>query len=101
MADKGFEIKDLLDDIAVSLNIPPFLRGQDQMPQDDVVDTQQIASLRIHVERLINKIKNFHIFDSVIPLSLAGTINQIWTVCALLTLFQKPIISTEKTSNST
>lgn len=93
MADKGFDIQDLLDPIGVRLNIPPFLHMQDQMPASDVLQTQQIAAERIHVERAINKIKNFHIFDQIIPLSLAGSINQIWTVCGLLTLFQNPIIS--------
>ena len=93
MADKGFDIQDLLDPIGVKLNIPPFLHMQDQMTSEDVIQTQQIASERIHVERAINKVKNFHIFDQVIPLSLSGSINQIWTVCGLLTLFQNPIIS--------
>ena len=93
MADKGFDIQDLLDPISVKLNMPPFLHMQDQMPAQDVVETQQIAAERIHVERAINKIKHFHIFDQIIPLSLAGSINQIWTVCGLLTLFQNPIIS--------
>ncbi|XP_068692342.1 uncharacterized protein [Montipora foliosa] len=93
MADKGFDIQDLLDPIGVTLNIPPFLQMQDQMPANDVLQTQQIAAERIHVERTINKIKNFHIFDQIIPISLAGSINQIWTVCGLLTLFQNPIIS--------
>ena len=93
MADKGFDIQDLLDPISVKLNMPPFLHMQDQMPVQDVLETQQIAAERIHVERAINKIKNFHLFDQVIPLSLAGSINQLWTVCGLLTLFQKPIIS--------
>ena len=93
MADKGFEIADLLEPLGVKLNIPPFLHLQDQMTPEDVASTQQIAAERIHVERAINKVKNFHIFDQVIPMSLAGSINQIWTVCALLTLFQNPIIS--------
>ena len=30
-----------------------------QMPADDVIRTQEIASLQIHVERAINKIENF------------------------------------------
>ena len=94
MADKGFDIKDLLDDMGVQLNIPPFLGNkQSQMPAADVELTQKIARERIHVERAINKIKKFHIFNCPIPLSLAGSINQIWTVCGLLTLFQNPIIS--------
>lgn len=92
MADKGFTIQDLLP-VGVSLNIPPFLGSSAQMPAQDVVKTQEIASLRIHVERAINKIKNFHIWDGVVPLSLFGIVNQMWTVCAHLCNVQDPIIS--------
>ena len=60
MADKGFQIQDILP-LGVSLNIPPFLGGNSQMTAEDVVRTQQIASVRIHVERAINKVKNFRI----------------------------------------
>ena len=82
MADKGFTIEDILP-LDVSLNIPPFLGSSAQMPSEDVIKTQEIAGLRIHVERAINKIKNFHIFDRVIPLHQFGLINQIWEVCAI------------------
>ena len=92
MADKGFTIDDVLP-IGVSLNIPPFLGKSSQMSAKDVVKTQEIASLRIHVERAINKIKNFHIWDSVIPLSQVGIANQMWSVCAVLCNAQPNIIS--------
>jgi hypothetical protein len=97
MADKGFDIQDLFDPLGVHLNIPPFLHLNDQMSPEDVAKTQSVAAERIHVERIINKVKNFHIFDQVIPLTLVGSINQIWTTCALLTLFQNPIISSTDT----
>jgi len=64
MADKGFTIEDILP-LGVSLNIPPFLGMHDQMSAEDVIATQEIASLRIHVERAINKVKNFLIFDGL------------------------------------
>ena len=92
MADKGFTVQDLLPP-GVGLNIPPFLGSQGQMSPDDVVKTQSIASLRVHVERAINKIKNFHIWDGVVPLNLFGVVNQMWTVCAVLCNLQKPTIS--------
>lgn len=92
MADKGFTIQDLLP-LGVSLNIPPFLESSSQMPAEDVVKTQEIASLRIHVERAINKIKNFHIWDGVIPLHQLGLVNQMWSVCAILCNAQPNIIS--------
>ena len=66
MAVMGFTIQDLLP-LGVSLNIPPFLGSSAQMPAQDVVHTQEIASLRIHVQRAINKIKNFHIWDASPP----------------------------------
>ena len=93
MADKGFTIEDILP-IGVSLNIPPFLGMSDQMSAEDVFATQEIASLRIHVERAINKVKNFLIFDGVIPLSLfGGSESNVVCVCAILCNMQDPIIS--------
>lgn len=92
MADKGFQIDDILP-LGVKNNIPPFLGGDEQMSAEDVIKTQQIASVRIHVERAINKIKNFHIWDKVIPLSSLGVANQMWTVCAFLCNANDPLIS--------
>ena len=92
MADKGFTIQDLLP-LGVSLNIPPFLGSSAQMPATDVMRTQEIASLRIHVERAINKMKNFHIWDGVVPLHQFGVVNQMWAVCAILCNAQSNIIS--------
>ena len=85
-------IQDMLP-LGVSLNIPPFLGCSSQMPAEDVVKTQEIASLRIHVERAMNKIKNFHIWDEVIPLHQLGLVNQIWAVSAILCIAQPNIIS--------
>ena len=53
MTDKGFTVQDLLP-LGVSLNIPPFAGSKGQMTPGEVVQTQQIASVRIHVERAIN-----------------------------------------------
>ena len=93
MADKGFTVQDLLP-LGVCLNIPPFLGSKGQITPEEVVQTQQIASLRIHVERAINKIKNFHIWDSVVPFTLFSVVNQMWCVCAFLCNFQNCIIIT-------
>ena len=61
MADKGFTVEDLLP-LGVSLNIPPFW---EVMSPQEVVETQSIASLRIHVERGINKIKKISTYGTV------------------------------------
>ena len=87
MADKGFIVEDLLP-FGVSMNIPPFLRSKGQMSPQEVVETQSIASLHIHVERGINKIKNFHIWDSIVPFTMFGVVNQMWSVYAMSCNFQ-------------
>jgi hypothetical protein len=64
MADKGFTIEDLLEKKGATLNIPPFLRDSNslsgQFTMKEITQTQQIAAVRIHVERAIRKIKEFH-----------------------------------------
>ena len=47
MADKGFTIEDVLP-LGISLNIPSFSGMSDQMTPEDVIKTQDIASLRIY-----------------------------------------------------
>lgn len=86
MVDKGFTIQHLLP-LGVFVNIPQFLRNKGQLTAEEVVPTQTIASLRIRVERAINKIKNFHTWDSVVPFTLCGTVDQMRTVCAFLCNF--------------
>ncbi len=93
MADRGFTIQELLAPLGVGLNIPPFLGRRLQMDGTDIVETQQMASLRIHIERAIRRVKEFDIVTGFMPASLAGSANQIWTVCALLTNFQSPLLS--------
>lgn len=93
MADKGFTIDKLVKEKKSSLNIPPFLKSCQQFSPDDVSKTQEIAAVRIHVERAIARIKSFHLFSSPIPLTLVGSVNQLWTVASLLTNFQGPLIN--------
>ena len=50
MADRGFIIEDLLTPLGVKLNIPPFLGERGQMEGSEVVETQQLTSLCIHIE---------------------------------------------------
>ena len=60
MVDRGFDIDDVLPD-RVSTNISLFLGSRKQLESEEVVSTRRIATVRIHVERAIERIKNFHI----------------------------------------
>ena len=50
IADKGFNIKEVLAPLGVHLNIPPFLSQKQQLSSRQVMETRRIAELRIHVE---------------------------------------------------
>ncbi|XP_078367675.1 uncharacterized protein LOC144651608 [Oculina patagonica] len=111
MADRGFEIQDDLALLGVKLNIPPFyrmvmrafdLKGKGQFEEDELVETRRIAKFRIHVERAIERIKNYHILDYVpVTLCSSGVIDQIFFVCAMLTNFLPPLVSDDKDSSNT
>ena len=83
MADRGFDIEEDLITRGVRLNIPPFLRGKEQFDEDEIITTKRIASLRIHVERAMERIKKFHIFDRVLPASLTDIADRLFYVCQI------------------
>ena len=91
MADRGFDIADDLP-AGVTLNIPAFLSGDEQLTVKDEIATRRIASVRVHVERAISRIKNYRILHQVVPLTMSQDLDKIWTVCSYLTLFLPPII---------
>ena len=68
MADRGFLIEDYLKPLGVGLVISNFLKGRDQFTIKETVKSQQIANERIHVERMIQRLKCYHIFDRVLPI---------------------------------
>ena len=96
MAEKGFDIEEDLRKIGLQLNSPPFLKEKPQFNENEVIRTQTIAKHRIHVERAIGKVRKFLIFNTRIPISSLGTINQLWTVCCLLSNFMNPVLPDEE-----
>ena len=90
MVDKGFRIDDL---VPCKVYRPPFLSKKSQLSHGEVLVTQDIARLRIHVERTIRRIKENKLFDTIIPLTICGSINQLFAVACLLTNYQnKPLV---------
>jgi hypothetical protein len=89
LADKGFLISDLLPS-GVNLNIPPFL-VLPQFTPSEVVKTKNIARARIHVERAIQRLKQYHIL-SHIPKCLYVKASIVFQLCAALVNFRNPLI---------
>ena len=85
MADKGFDISDDLPE-GVTLNIPAFMNGKDQLCVEEETETRRIASVRIHVERAIERIKNYKILQGRYPTSMIEKLNKIWVICCYLSV---------------
>ena len=95
MADRGFKgIDRLSKKKKCSLIRPPSVYGNRKCSKKQVVKTRQIASLRIHIERVIRRIREFKILvpHSCVDIHLVKHLDQIVTiVCGLINL-QKKIV---------
>ena len=86
MADKGFDIESDLPN-GISLNIPPLLHNKENLSLEEETETRRIASVRIHVEQAIARVKNLRILSTVFPISMVADLNKILVICSYLTNF--------------
>ncbi|XP_077525628.1 uncharacterized protein LOC144137580 [Haemaphysalis longicornis] len=97
MSDKGFPgIKAGLEGAQAVLVMPPFLKGQDQFTETEVRDTYDIAQVRIHVERVIQRIKTYHILNTRVSIELIAEMSDVFHLCCILANLQPPIINEEE-----
>ena len=93
MADKGFTIQDELAEVGAKLAMPHFLKGKAQFSKQESDHNKKIASLRIHVERYMERLKNWHFFDRPVPITISTIASDVWVVVACLSNFLPPIIA--------
>ena len=68
MADRGFTISESAGLKQAELAIPAFTKGKAQLDPIDVEKTRGIASVRIHVERVIGLLRNkYTILEGTLP----------------------------------
>ncbi|XP_047135290.1 uncharacterized protein LOC124812536 [Hydra vulgaris] len=84
MADRGFQIREELLFRYCSLSVPPGARVKSQMTASECKKTTDVANLRIHIERAINRIKTFRILKNVLPISMLHHMDDIILSCAAL-----------------
>ena len=93
IADRGYDVEDVLAHERVLLNIPPYFNGRSlYFSENEVVQTRRIAELRIHVERAIGRARNFTILNCSLPANMASLADEICKVCFLLTNFDQLLV---------
>nr|XP_047140775.1 uncharacterized protein LOC105846491 [Hydra vulgaris] len=103
LADRGFNIAESVGFYCGELKIPGFTKGKLQLTCSDVETTRKIASVRVHVERVIGLLRNkYKVLQSIMPLdylytkdSGLCTIDKIVIVCSSLINICDSIIPVE------
>ncbi|KAH9361628.1 hypothetical protein HPB48_001505 [Haemaphysalis longicornis] len=91
LADKGFPgVRVDAAEADVILVMPPFASGGN-FTAEEMAETYNIASVRIHVERMIQRVKNFNIVNVRLPIELHDHIDQVMHVICVLANLQSSI----------
>ena len=85
-------ISKLLDVKGVALNIPPSLDQSGQLSEYDRVKTHQISSVRLHIERAIGRIKNYHTYIRIYTQLHAQYSKSHFYVCSIFTNFYPTLV---------
>lgn len=101
MADRGFNLHTSVELHHAKLITPTFVKGVSQLHPTDVETTRRIASLRIHVERVIGSLRQkYEILTNILPISMLSknfenesAIDQVLIVCCGLFNLCPAIIS--------
>jgi hypothetical protein len=92
LADRGFGIREELMLLNAELIIPPALKGKSQMTSNEVTLTKKVANVRIHVERVIRRLKTYRIISQTMPISVLPQADNILIVCCALTNLKGPLV---------
>ena len=90
MTDRGFLIKEHLLLRFRHLGVPPGARIKTQMTSEECKRTKDVANLRIHVERAINRILKY-----TLPITMLQHADHIVRTCAALCNVKPRLIQAE------
>ena len=80
----------------IKLIRPPFVRNKQQLPEQDAVRNRDIASARVHIERMNARIKEFKILNNKLPWYFINYVDDIFIVCCGMANLGSPILADDK-----
>ena len=92
MAYKGFLIQDWLERKKAALTIPPVL-SRSKSAVHHQRGNRNTTDCLLSYSCVTGNPTNHKIpkFSQILPVSLAGSVNQIWTICCVLTNLRGPL----------
>ena len=91
LADRSFTVCDIFDDLSQAKVAVVFTRTRPTLYRRNDNKSADCCG-KVHVEQQIQRLKCFQIFSQLLPLKMAGSLNQMMTVCAIVCNLQDPII---------
>ena len=89
LADRGFTVDKEIATQGGILEIPAFTKGRVQLSAQDVDGSRQTANVRIHIERVIGRMRKFNILNTVIPIKQVDLLDDVMvSVTGLMNLCQ-------------
>ena len=97
MVDRGFNIGDLLLQHSAKLHMPSLTRKKEDgtgrtLSASEIVKTMEVASLRVHVERAIERIRNFKILSAQLNNKLWPLLHLILVIAAVFCNMMPPLL---------
>jgi hypothetical protein len=75
LADRGFNMSEDFAIRGAKLMVPAFTRGKKQLSKEEVEHSRMMSRVRIHIERVIGRLKDFEIMKGPLPISLVKKAN--------------------------
>ena len=96
MVDRGFNIGDLILQRGAKLHIPPFARKEPSkgrmLTQNEIAKTRSLATVRIHVERAIGRMKIFKVLGQTVHQRMWPLMDHIVVIVAVLCNMMPPLV---------
>jgi len=95
MADRGFKNIDHMLSLRKCKLVRPPSVSQSKIFKQEVLETKRIASLRIHIERVIGRLREFSTLKphALLHINLVSNVDEIIIIACGLINLQKPIIA--------
>nr|XP_012564792.2 uncharacterized protein LOC105849050 [Hydra vulgaris] len=74
------------------LKSPKFTKGKKQMSSAEVNESRQIAHVRIHVERVIGRLRKFRILQNIIPLTQVDLLDDVMVIITSLVNINSSVV---------
>ena len=88
LADRGFNIENLLVEKQATLVIPPYKSNRPALSLEEEAETRLISKARIHVERFNQRFKSFR-YLNLIPQKKINLLSQVVFVIGCLANFSR------------